>query len=124
MPPHRIRLRKPWRQERTAAGLLWSRKFGRPGGLGPGQTVCVRIEGMPLAGSVALNGELLGRLPGPLASGQYDVTKRLHARNELQILLENMASPDPALAAPPCEASIEIRADDENYTNRETGERA
>ena len=87
MNPHRIRLRKPWRQECTAAGLLWSRKFGRPGGLGPGQTVCVRIEGMSLAGSVALNGELLGRLPSPPTSGRYDVTKRLQASNELQILL-------------------------------------
>jgi hypothetical protein len=79
---------------------------------------------MSSGGSVALNRELLGRLPSPGTSGRYDVTKRLHTRNELQILLEGAALPDETLAAPPGEASLEIRSGGEGLKETETGKRS
>ena len=105
---HRIRLSKPWQREATTAGVLWRRKFGRPSGLGDQQTVWVGVEGMLPGGSVALNGEMLGRLPDLGAGGRYDVTRRLRPRNELQILLEGVAMPEESATAPPGEVFIEI----------------
>jgi len=107
MDRHRIRLRKPWQREATADGMVWRRRFGRPSGLGVGHTVCVCVEGMPSEGSVTLNGRRLGPLPAPHASARYDVTRRLRARNELSIHLEQSRE-TAAAAAPSGEVCLEI----------------
>lgn len=109
MNAHRIRLRKPWRREVTAEGVLWRRKFGRPTGVGAEQTVWVCVEGMPPGGSVAVNGEPLGRLPDLGTRGEYDVTQRLAGRNELQILLMKGLLVEGDSSTPPGEAFLEIR---------------
>jgi hypothetical protein len=110
MDRHRIRLRKPWQREATAGGVVWRRRFGRPSGLGVGQTVCVCVEGVPSEGSVTLNGQRLGPLPSPHTSARYDVTRRLLARNELSIHLEE-AREATATEAPPGEVCLEICSD-------------
>jgi tellurite resistance protein TerC len=110
MNAHRIRLRKPWRREVTAQGVLWRRKFGCPTGVGNEQTVWVCVEGMSTGGSVAVNGEPLGPLPDLGTRGEYDVTGRLAARNELQILSVQGVLLEDASTTPPGEAFLEIRS--------------
>jgi hypothetical protein len=66
---------------------------------------------MRAGGSVALNGETLGRLGDLRAIGRFDVTTRLRPRNELQIVWHGAAPPDQPLDAPPGEAFLEIRSD-------------
>jgi hypothetical protein len=107
MDRHRIRLRKPWQREATVGGVVWRRRFGRPSGVGVGQTVCVCVEGMPSGGSVTLNGQCLGPLPAPHASARYDVTRRLLARNELGIRFEESRETT-STVAPPGEVCLEI----------------
>ncbi len=107
MDRHRIRLRKPWQCEATTGGAIWRRRFGRPSGLGVGQTVCVCVEGMPSEGSVTLNGHRLGPLPAPHTSARYDVTRRLLASNELSIYLEG-SHETAAAVAPSGEVCLEI----------------
>jgi len=87
--------------------VIWRRWFGRPSGLGAGQTVWLCVEGLSSGGSVALNGAPLGRLPTPGTSGRYDVTSRLLARNELAIHLEQVREII-AAAQPAGEVRLEI----------------
>lgn len=112
MDRHRIRLRKPWRHEATAQGVVWRRRFGRPGRLGDADTVCLCAEGISLEGAVALNGEFLGSLPAPGPLARYDVTRRLLDRNELCILARKSHGIDD-VAAPPGEVFLEICSPDD-----------
>ena len=107
---HRIRLRKPWRKEIAREGILWRRKFGCPTGVRSEQTVWVCLDGMPPGGTVAVNGESLGRVPEFGTRGEYEVTKRLAARNELEILVAEGVPTEEASATPPGEAFLEIRS--------------
>jgi hypothetical protein len=112
MDRHRIRLRKPWRHEATAQGVVWRRRFGRPGRLGDADTVWLCVEGMSLEGVITLNGEFLGSLPTPGPIARYDVTRRLLDRNELSLLAGKSHGIDDA-AVPPGEALLEIWSPDE-----------
>lgn len=98
--PHRIRLRRPWQSEATGDRVRWTRRFGRPTGLAPGQRVWLVLEDVP-AVSASLNGQVL-----PVGQRAFDVTALVQARNEL--VLETPA-PGPAADAPPGLVALEIR---------------
>lgn len=109
MKSHRIRLRKPWKSERRAEGHCFCRRFGRPTGLNPQTRVWMVLEAFQAAGSVALNGQQLGRLSGGADLCRFDVTERLETRNELVITLETTPSPgETAATSPHGEVFLEI----------------
>jgi hypothetical protein len=89
--PHRIRLRKPWQCQPTEHGVVWHRRFGRPTGLGPAETVSLVVEGIAAAGTVELNGQPLGRLFPAGAPQWFNVTGKLAERNEVSIVLRGEA---------------------------------
>ena len=109
MNSHRIRLRRPWQREGVVEDAVWSRRFGRPSGLGSNESVWLCLEGNWPSGFVKLNGRTLGRLSDAGMGGRYDVTERLLPRNELQIVLRSAASVEVA-DEPPGEGVLEIRS--------------
>jgi hypothetical protein len=111
MALHRIRLRKPWDAEVIAEAVCWRRRFGRPTGLGAADRLWIVVENLPLAGSIELNGALLGAIGGAAASGRFEVTGRLDARNELLLRLQIPGGASlPSSGNPPGEISIEIQS--------------
>jgi hypothetical protein len=111
MATHRIRLRKPWASQRTAAAVCWRRRFGRPTGLGAADRLWIVVENLPEAASVELNGVLLGALGGGTACGRFEVTGRLDARNELLLRLQTPGDAGPPSSGnPPGDISIEIQS--------------
>jgi hypothetical protein len=111
MALHRIRLRKPWGSEVIAGAICWRRRFGRPTGLGAADRLWIVVENLPQAGSIALNGVLLGALGGGAACGRFEVTGRLDARNELLLRLQTPGDAHlPSSGSPPGEISIEIQS--------------
>ncbi|MGO8745346.1 MAG: hypothetical protein ACLQNE_05100 [Thermoguttaceae bacterium] len=97
MNVHRIRLRGPWSCDPAPEGICWRRRFGRPTGLQPQQSVWIVVEGIVQEGSVALNGRILGRLgvPGNEPLARFEVSGSLLPRNELWIRLENGSANGP-----------------------------
>ena len=123
--PHRIRLRGPWEYEvlRGAAGrgkltmpaplsatpladhagpVRFSRRFGYPGHIDPGERVWLLIEGLAAPATVTLNGADLGTATD---NGAFDVTALLGPRNELTI--ERPIAPGQGL--PWTEVYLEVR---------------
>ena len=104
MALHRIRLRKPWGSEVIAGAICWRRRFGRPTGLGAADRLWIVVENLPQAGSVELNGVLLGALGARAACGRFEVTGRLDARNELLLRLQTSGDAhQPSSGSPPGE---------------------
>src|SRR5205807_123601 len=60
----------------------------QPTGLEPRERVWLVIEGVDARGAVALNGQLLGEVPGYALPTSFDVTGHLLPRNELEIVAE------------------------------------
>jgi hypothetical protein len=111
MALHRIRLRKPWGSETIAGAICWRRRFGRPTGLAAADRLWIVVENLPQAGSIELNGVLLGALDGKAACGRFEVTGRLDPRNELRLRLQTPGDSHlPASGSPPGEISIEIQS--------------
>jgi hypothetical protein len=111
MDLHRIRLRKPWASERTAAAVCWRRRFGRPTGVATADRLWIVVEHLPQAGSVELNGTLLGPLRGGASCGRFEVTGRLEARNELLLRLQTPGDASPPFSdTPPGEIFLEIQS--------------
>jgi len=98
---HVIHLGAAWEPPDPAAdgGVVWTRRFGRPTGLGPDDRVVLVIERSAIVRS-AIAAELAVntvRLP-PLAAGverwSHDVTSLLRDRNELVLVLSAAADGD------------------------------
>ncbi|MCZ2077237.1 MAG: hypothetical protein LC130_19845 [Bryobacterales bacterium] len=106
MSAHRIHLRRPWQSAAAGPGPGWSRRFGRPTGLEPGDCVWLVIEGMPQA-EVWLNGNRLAPVELLIAE-RYDVTDRLMTRNEIVIVAETGPVAEPTAGEPPAEVYLEI----------------
>lgn len=106
MSAHRIHLRRPWQSAAAGPGPGWSRRFGRPTGLEPGDCVWLVIEGMPQA-EVWLNGNRLAPVDLLIAE-RYDVTDRLMTRNEIVIVAETGPGAEPTAGEPPAEVYLEI----------------
>ena len=93
LPHHSIHLGSAWEPPQTepagdpALGRIWLRRFGRPSGIGAGDTVWLVLEN-PASASVRLNG---ATLPPPRA-GQvrwsHEITPLLRDRNELEIVAD------------------------------------
>lgn len=80
--PHRIGLQAAWHAE--AGGAAWTRSFGRPTGIDPGDRVWLVIE-RPAACAALLNGWLLPPIAAGVAAWRHDVTADLLHRNELRL---------------------------------------
>ncbi len=92
---HVINLSTAWEPPDPAAGRdAWTRRFGMPAGIEPGDRVWLVIE--PATGcSLALGGEPLP----PAVAGRpwrHDVTGRLGPRNELVLIPASALAPAPA----------------------------
>jgi hypothetical protein len=93
--PHVINLSTAWEPPDAAAGReAWTRRFGMPAGIEPGDRVWLVIEaatGCDLAiGGAPLPAAVAGRL------SRHDVTGRLGPRNELVLIPEQALAPEPA----------------------------
>lgn len=102
MSDHVIRLGNAWEPPSARAGeaaCRWRRRFGLPGGLGPGDRVVLVVERPELPAGAALNGALLPAVvPGERWS--HDVTDLLADRNELVLDL-GLPEPTPDPTAQP-----------------------
>ncbi len=110
---HRIRLRKPWCREVIGQEVSWRRKFGRPTGIGPAETVWICFEGLPSGCELAVNAEPLGVFTDPQSRTEFDLTGRLLARNEVEIRLSKNGTSIVGSSAPPGEVFLEIRTSSE-----------
>jgi hypothetical protein len=79
---HRIRLQAAWSV--AAGGTIWTRSFGRPTGVGPGDRIWLEIA-RPTACSARLNGRTLPAVAAGAAPWRLDVTADLRERNDLQL---------------------------------------
>jgi hypothetical protein len=101
---HRIRLQAAW--EGCPRGTTWTRSFGRPSGVGPGDRVWLVVE-RPAACTVALNGrDLPAVIPGA-AVWRHHVTADLLERNEVR-LAAGSAVAVPAAGRQPLPESLGI----------------
>jgi hypothetical protein len=85
---HSIHLGTAWEPPAPAAAdgrVLWSRRFGRPGGLEPGDRVLLVFMQPAVAAEVVVNAVSL--LPLPVNAGRWaqDITPLLRDRNELLV---------------------------------------
>ena len=71
--------------EAFAGRVSFYRRFGRPSNLSAGETVWIVCEKVVGPAEVCLNGERLGPLEG---TGSFDITRRLAARNDLELGLQ------------------------------------
>jgi hypothetical protein len=100
---HRIRLRRPWNCQPQPGRTVWRRWFGRPTGLGPGDRLWLVFENLPPCADVSLNGRLLETL----GDERFEVTRKLDARNELQVELHS-SEPGTPTDDPPFLVFVEI----------------
>jgi tellurite resistance protein TerC len=106
---HRIRLRKPWCCEVTNQGFLWRRKFGRPTGIEPAETVWICFEGLPSGCELTLNAEPLGLASTAQPRTEFNLTGILLARNEVEIRLPPDGTRTAGTESPPFDVYLEIR---------------
>ncbi|MFM9058320.1 MAG: hypothetical protein ACKOSQ_04240 [Planctomycetaceae bacterium] len=111
---HRIRLQAAW--DVAAGGRTWTRSFGRPTGVGPGDRVWLVIE-RPAARSAAIDGRPLAAVGVGDGPWRHALNADLRERHELR--LEFAAPPGPVAACvrvPLPEAAgcvwLEIEADE------------
>ena len=95
MSDHVIRLGNAWETPADGTGQRvsrWRRRFGRPGGLGPGDKVVLVVERPGLSATAVLNGV---PLPAVVPGGRWanDVTPLLADRNELVLDLATAEPP-------------------------------
>ena len=77
--------------------VLWTRRFGRPGGLGTGDVVLLVVTEPAVAAEVALNAVCLPPLPAGVARWEQDITPLLLGRNELLVRVAASAEGDTML---------------------------
>jgi hypothetical protein len=92
--PHVINLSTAWEPPAEAAGReAWTRRFGMPAGIEPGDKVWLVFEAATGC-DLALGGE-----PLPAAAAgrlwRQDITGRLGPRNELLLIPSAAVAPDP-----------------------------
>lgn len=82
--------------------VSYSRRFGRPTGLGAADRVELVIDRVDAFGWAALNGEGLGEIAAGGQPWRCDITARLRPRNELVVDVElpQLTADSPSLARP------------------------
>jgi hypothetical protein len=65
--------------------VLWTRRFGRPGGLEPGDVVLLVVTEPVVAAEMALNAVCLPSLSVGMGRWEQDITPLLRGRNELLV---------------------------------------
>lgn len=97
---HSIHLGTAWEPPAPAADgrAVWSRRFGRPGGLEPGDRVLLVFMQPAVAAEVVVNAVSL--LPLPVNAGRWaqDITPLLRDRNELLVTAAASISMDGGMA--------------------------
>lgn len=104
---HRIRLQAAW--DVAAGGAAWTRSFGKPTGVGPGDRVWLVLE-RPAACMAALNGRPLPPIVGGNAAWRHDVTADLRDRNELRFELHEPPGPVAAVGRVPLPETVGLVA--------------
>ena len=90
-PPGRMEMPADWAE--TLGGdfrgrVRYQRRFGRPTGREPQETVWLVFEGAHRVASISLNGRLLGKVHGRDMPERFDVTALLNERNEMTVDVE------------------------------------
>jgi beta-galactosidase/beta-glucuronidase len=88
-PSGQVRMPRDWRELfGDAYGTArFVRRFGRPTNLDENERVRLVFDGIGGAAVVQLNGVELGRVNLANRRAAFDITRRLHARNELAVTL-------------------------------------
>ena len=98
---HSIHLGTAWEPPAPAAAdgrVLWSRRFGRPGGLEPGDRVLLVFMQPAVAAEVVVNAVSLPPLPVNAGRWAQDITPLLRDRNELLVTAAASISMDGGVA--------------------------
>jgi hypothetical protein len=85
---HSIHLGTAWEPPAVAEAdghVLWTRRFGRPGGLEPGDVVLLVVTQPAAAAEMVLNTVCLLPLSAGVGRWEQDITPLLRGRNELLI---------------------------------------
>jgi hypothetical protein len=83
-----IRLGTAWEPPTPAEAdgrVLWTRRFGRPGGLVPGDRVLLVVTGPTVAAELVVNAVGLPPLSAGVDRWAHDITPLLRDRNELLV---------------------------------------
>ena len=104
-PPGQIQMPADWGDSLGAdfrGRVRYSRRFGRPTGVQPGQRIDLVVERLDAFGLVLLNGRSLGAVAAGQSGWRADVTHLLAPRNELGVEVELPEEPadSPPLARP------------------------
>ena len=85
---HSIHLGTAWEPPAPAATdgrVLWTRRFGRPGGLEPGDRVLLVVTQPTVAAELVVNAVRLPLLSAGEGRWEQDITPLLRVRNELLV---------------------------------------
>lgn len=95
---HSIHLGAAWEPPAVMGSdgrLLWTRRFGRPGGLEPGDRVLLVVTQPTVAAEVAVNAVRLAPLAAGASRWEHDITLLLRDRNELLVTAPSSACDGP-----------------------------
>lgn len=102
---HSIHLGAAWEPPAPSVGgaTEWTRRFGSPAGLGPGDRVLLVVVRAEVPCELVLNGVALPPLPAGAPRWTCDITSLLRARNELvvAVTVTGAGRPSPEAAGAP-----------------------
>jgi hypothetical protein len=94
---HSIHLGTAWEPPAAVEAdgrVFWTRRFGRPGGLEPGDRVLLVVAAAAVAAEVRVNAVSLPPLTAHADRWTHDITPLLRDRNELRITVAAPAQSD------------------------------
>lgn len=92
---HSIHLGTAWEPPAAVQAdgrVLWTRRFGRPGGIGPADRVLLVVVQPAVAAEVVVNTVRLPPLSAHLGRWTQDITPLLRDRNELLVTVASSAA--------------------------------
>jgi len=94
---HSIHLGTAWEPPARAEAdgrVIWTRRFGRPGGLEPGDRVLLVVTQPSVAVELVINAVRLPPLSAGVGRWAQDITPLLRDRNELLVTVSSSAGSD------------------------------